>query len=111
MVDEGVSGNVKVRDRYYGLLVIISVAFLCLAGLVGWFYYHAGIDKGVATCPNASISYNQGYAVGTEYGVNVSIQQMLYYAQNCSVVRINYTGKIYGFVDATCVVRLNQTVN
>lgn len=112
MSDDAV-GNVKVRDRYYGLLVIIAFAFLVLAGLVGWFYYHDGFDKGSASCPivlNNVSGYQAGYVAGTDYGVNVSILSMLHYAQNCSVVRINYSNNIYGFIDATCVIPVNRTV-
>jgi hypothetical protein len=104
------------------LIIFICILFSSLLALVGWIYYHDGFNKGVASVPDINNSYNsgyssgyndgvnysytKGYADGTQYGLNASILGLLYYAQNCSVATVNYSGQIYGFVDATCVVEL-----
>lgn len=109
MVDEK-KVEVKKGIDWFWAIVIIGVGLMLMA-FVGWSYYNDGFDKGSASCPNVSINssnFDAGFNSGVEYGLNMSVQQMLYYAQNCSVVRINYTGNVYGFVDATCVVALNN---
>jgi hypothetical protein len=93
----------------------MTITALLLLG-TGWVYYNEGLNDCVTPLCNTSVNgsslYDDGFNSGIGYGVNLSIQRMLYYAQNCSVVRINYSNNIYGFVDATCIVKLqNGTVN
>ena len=117
-VDKSNVESVPKKSSGWFWIVFVSVCALVLMCLVGWVYYHDGYNKGynaICTLPNTSVNgsslFDEGYSAGIGYGVNMSIQRMLYYAQNCSVVRINYSDKIYGFVDATCVVSLpNRTV-
>lgn len=108
MSDENVV-EVKKKDNWLVVFMVLLIVFL-FSFIVYVLSYNAGLDN----CPVSNISmndsFNRGFVSGTDYGVNISILSMLHYAQNCSVVRINYSNNIYGFVDATCVIPINRTV-
>lgn len=115
VVDESVE-SVPKKKGFGGFLLWALIVIIVFAGF-GIICYNWGYNYGVDAMnlvPNVSLNgslFDDGFTSGVGYGLNMSIQRMLYYAQNCSVVRINYSDNIYGFIDATCVIPINKTVN
>ncbi len=80
-------------------LVIISIALVLTAIL----YFVAPYKGNVEDVQNCSTLERQAYLTGAEYGMNYSINSLLYYAQNCQIVNVNYTNTVYGFIDVSCL--------
>lgn len=129
MDENNVNVDVKKKSSVwliFGIVCIVVVAFLLFGSLsyksglshgggscdlnssynVG---YSRGYNSGIGYAMNQSTNYTKGFDLGIELGMNNTILGLLHYAQNCSVVRVNYSNNVYGFIDATCVIPVNKT--
>jgi hypothetical protein len=118
MVDEDLIGDVNrggVKPKIvvgWGSLVVFLLMVLGLLVVIGLIFYQKGVDSVPVSNFSVNDSYNLGYSTGYNsgvgYAVNATINSLLYYARNCSVATINYSSQVFGFVDATCISRLQN---
>lgn len=111
-VIDDVTAVKPVKRRDWSIIIVYLFMVLVMMVLIGLIFYQKGVDSVPVSNVSFNDSYNSGYVVGynsgVDYAVNATINSLLYYAHNCSVATINYSSQIYGFVDATCIKRLQN---
>jgi hypothetical protein len=84
-------------DKTTKVMIISSVVIAFLIIVIFMQYYKQPVSL------NCTDVQTLAYKDGVGQGLNLSVQALLYYSQNCSIATINYSNSIYGFVDVHCI--------
>jgi len=111
--------NNKITQKY-GLSttnkVIMAIMFILIVALTIYVIAENQKEVPVTQCTGNELNnsfntgYSAGYNEGIGYAVNETAKMILTYSQNCSIVKMNYSNNIFGFVDVTCIAKPDELI-
>jgi hypothetical protein len=105
MVDANVEPEkykLSIAHKILGVIFIVIISALTIYIMIQ--NYEECPEYPICDLNNSfNTGYSNGYNDGVGYAVNRTAEQILAYSRNCSIVSMNYSNNVFGFIDVTCI--------